>query len=1043
MTPFSIPLAKQCRFISLLFCSYGSEHYLPATCSQTALSSDRPFLAPSLDPSLSRALRLGQSDDPSAASHLSVPLGSGKLFWDLVNPHNASSVQIYLEPTMSIQLFDHAATAAAAIQQIASSSSPDDIVDGVDVDVDVDGDDDDDDFYRSSPAPESVQLPPSGYVSGGDDDDGEVGRWTRVLIVVLPILVVMGLLRLLLVYLLKDAELLQARWGSEERLSAREKDKDDDEYDDDEDANGGAFDSHHGPARVEVVRAIGSGQLHRGDVEIVASGGNVVVSWAGLEQEIQVRRRVASRTTTNAAAAAAAAATRTSLDRFVSPGSEATDPSAFATRLHVPLGPEPVSIVALSVDADGKFCAAVTNRGRVFVWALERGGTLVDFGDGAHAAAGARAVSLATARGRDAHGSGSPLPRDLPVPPLATTTTTGAASRLKSLSEPAFFSLHCDGAIVRWGCQSCEATRVFEPSKFEEDGARTRPSGGGGANAVTRRHLIVPTNTFEGATSPFLAQTYDDGRVEVVKFQGEERPRTVFALESSADGGGGGATPSIAALSTHPVVSPLIGVVGELSIVTVSHVSNGVTFYTAPSAPSLAPVPIASLPALDAPIRQVRLHAAPTDTVCPSCLEPIRDGFVVSVSTRATMRVFRLFTPPPMSSSVVGAPCACNSSSSSIADAPELSRSRASSFGVGGGGGGTTPAMTRVLSGGGGARRYSPRKKPTTPTRPSAFVSNPSTAMSSSSNSSSADPFVVAHAAVTAAGNNEPATLGTPSQQDRRTSFSSQQQLSPVPPPPPKRTPSGTSLEDGSPPSTGKSSPEATPLGGEEEEPGRQHERGPSKLRVVELATVDVDERGGWDVAGNFVIGLRRRRIHEGAATTTGGGGGGRRRGDARGWQVWTVSLERLGIKPEGSNRAGGGRQGEATTSLRRLVDESDSLDAASAAESPASWPSPTPSGSTLRRRHAPRVLSPLGSQSRTRGGGAVVVDAALPFSRVGPFAPSFSGSAVAVALGNRVMVLSPCPGPSSSSFPTTDTSSGRGGANNNIVVPAALSNHF
>lgn len=99
------------------------------------------------------------------------------------------------------------------------------------------------------------------------------------MIVVLPILLVMGLLRMLLWYLLKDAELLQARWGSEERVSGREKDE--------------QVGKREKQAEVEVVKGIEpSRKQHKGDVELLASGGQVIASWAGLEDEVHVRRRI-------------------------------------------------------------------------------------------------------------------------------------------------------------------------------------------------------------------------------------------------------------------------------------------------------------------------------------------------------------------------------------------------------------------------------------------------------------------------------------------------------------------------------------------------------------------------------------------------------------------------------------------------------------------------------------------------------------------------------------------------------------------------------
>ncbi|GAA5957668.1 hypothetical protein JCM3765_001473 [Sporobolomyces pararoseus] len=857
----------------LLWAFYGSEHYLPATCSQTALSSDRPFLAPSLDPSLSRALRLGQTD-PSAASHLSVPLGSGQAFWNLVNPNNASSVQIYLEPTISIQLFQNP---TSHLDNSYSSSF------------------DDDELYRS-PAPESIQLGRAGGVADLlNRDDGEVGVWTKVMIVVLPILAVMGLLRLLLVYLLKDAELLQARWGSEERVSGREKDED------------GSV-SGDGQAEVEVVKGIEPARRHhRGDVELVASGGEVVVSWAGLEEEIQVRRRIVP-----------SPAPTTGRPSFDLSNSE-PDPASFATRLHIPLAAEPVSIVALSVDSEGRFCSAVTNRGRVFVWALERGGTLVDFGTPhAEAVAIATPAPLTTKEAKRG---------ETPAPPLTTNGSSGG-SRSKSTNEPCFYSLHGEGKVVRWNCGSCEVETILERDQGEVE--------------IVRRQLIVPTNSFDGITTPLLAETLKDGRLKLVRFDAETSRQVAFDLPSSDEAGAGG---SILALATFPVVSPVTGSVIEQSLVAVSHPSVGLTFYSV--SPTLPPTPLVTLPALDSNIRQVRLTRAPTDNICSSCLETVQDGFLASVSTRTQLKVFRIFTPPI--SSLIET-CACNSS----VEALEVSRSRASSFGVLG----NSPAMSRVLSNGAtSSRRFSPRKKPTTPTRPVAFNSNPSTTMTTST-----DPFLVASQQNAPLNSNELSI-------DRRASFSNSSQLSPVPPPP-KRTTSATSLEDTSPSPTVKSSPESPP-----------EEASAIQLRALEVAALAMDERTAWDLAGDRIVGLRRKKGEEG-----------------RGWEVWSLSLGQQGGKIEEGYREG-------ATSLRRLLDDLDSTEEEQQQPRPhASLLVPPARTSVLRHRHSPQ------SHSSPRPINAFTNAPSLPFSRVGPLAQSFSSSSLSIALGNRVVTLSPYP---------------------------------
>ncbi|GAA5878283.1 hypothetical protein JCM16303_002715 [Sporobolomyces ruberrimus] len=884
----------------LLWTFYGSEHYLPATCSQTALSSDRPFLAPSLDPSLSKALRLGQTD-PSAASHLSVPLDSGQAFWNLVNPHNASSVQIYLEPTISIQLFENPLSSSSSPQPNSYASNIEN-----------------DDLYRS-PAPESVQLGGSRGVSDLlNRDDGEVGVGTKVMIVVLPILLVMGLLRLLLVYLLKDAELLQARWGSEERVSGRDKD---------EDPIGDAGEE----PEIELLSGIASaGRQHRGDVELVATGGDVIVSWAGLEEEILVQRRKPI------------SPSRQSFDRYDTLLNDSSSSVTFATRLPIPLAAERISIVALSVDNQGKFCAAVTRRGRVFIWALERGGTLVDFGSATHS----RALSIATPGPSMAKESKK---GEAPAPPSTVNGTNG--TKIKS-SEPSFYSLHAGGEVVRWSCGSCEADTVLERNEDEKE----RPEEQGES---VQRQLITPTNSFDGSTCPVLVETDADGQFDLVRLEGPGPRRTKLDLRSPDNDSGAG---SIVALSTFPVVSPVVGLVIDQSIVTVSYVSTGLTFYALSPAP--IPTRIAHLPPLDSPLRQLRLLPAPQDTTCLSCLEPIVDGFLAAVSTRTRLEVIRIFTPP-ISASIE--PCACNSS----VEALEVSRSRASSFGVVA----SSPAMTRVLSNGGASgRRFSPRKKLATPIRPVALNPNASATPTASS-----DPFLTAQSA--SSNSTEPLLPGSPTP-NRKASFSNQ--LFSAPPPPPKRSNSATSLTDTSPSSTVKSSPESP-----------TDEAQAPQLRAVQVGTVSIDDRSGWEVAQDRLVGLRRRNGDDG-----------------RGWEVWSLTLGRRGAKLEEGYR-------ESSTVLRRVLDNGD----------PTQEPS-LPSEQTVRRsarsstisrqRHSP--LSP------TPPGRVAYPDHAqsLPFSRIGPIASSFSSTAATIALGNEIVSLSPKP----TSKDTTSLTS------RNLVVP-------
>ncbi|GAA5902765.1 hypothetical protein JCM5296_001275, partial [Sporobolomyces johnsonii] len=836
----------------LLWTFYGPEHYLPATCSQAALSSDRPFLSPSLDPSLSRALRLGQAD-PSAASHLSVPVGAASAFWHLVNPSTASSVQVYLEPTISIQLFEEGALAA----------------------------------------PESVEL---AAVSAAEAGPSFVAR---AALVVLPIAAVMALLYLLLLYLLKDAELLQARWGSEERVSGREKDGQ-------HGATGARrrrkTDGKPG-ARVEVVKGLKA--RHKGDVELVASGGDVVVSWAGLEEEVQVRRRA---------------------------GGAGEDLPSSITQLHIPLSAEPVSLVTLAVDEDGRFCAAATTKGRVLAWALQRGGTAIDFGTEIPSCGAVLALVAPSSASRGRRGT-EQKKGATPAPP----STIGGKGKEEG---PSFFSLHRDGKVVRWDCGACRAVTIREAL--------------GEADQPVKRTLVSPSTPVNGSTAPFLAQTFFGGRLQLVQLDGTDgqvlfdhvvpEPFTTLAIGS------------------FPVLSSSTRAVVEQPLVAISTHSDSTSLYTLSPTSTL----LTTLSGFATPIRQLRLLHAPQDSAYPFCQELTTDGFLAALSSRTVLKVFRIFTPPTPASVEA---CICYT-----ADALEAVRSRASSIA-------TSPAMSRVLSNGASSRRFSPRKKPSTPTRPPASFgmggdnslhpgarsrSNGSHESQSSSSSSS----------------------GSSAQERTPPIFSA---LSAPPPPPRSASSSSLNNNERSPPSFAVPLPSPPPDSSTPDDLPTLSSAPQSQLRAIEVASLTIDDRSGWEVADNQIIGLRRRRGDDG-----------------RGWEVWTLALGKDGAGfDEGFD--------EGTTPLSDLLtdglvaDETgdDGLDV------DAAGPPATPSrNSVLRRRNVPLSASraspslappPLPSSSAIRFSPDPLD---LPFSRARPVVSAFEGSAVAVGLGNQLVAL-------------------------------------
>ncbi|BGP46176.1 hypothetical protein JCM10450v2_002016 [Rhodotorula kratochvilovae] len=847
----------------ILWASYGSEHYLPAACSHTALSSDRPFLAPSISPAISGSHRFGRSADPASASSLDIPAGAAASFWHLINPSNATSVQVYLEPPVSIQFFTEDALAA----------------------------------------PESLDL-----LSHGVHDAPSLA--TKAALVVLPIAVVMSLLYALLLYLLKDAELLQAHWGSEERLGGPER------------RRRAAQHAQRGP-EAGVERLGAHGARHTGDVELVASGGDAVVSWAGLEGALQVRRG----------------------GREVAPATFVLD---VATQ-----GGEPVSLVALAVDPHGRFAAATTASGRVLAWSLERAGAPIDF-DAASAARSPVVALLAESETSSVSPARTPdeLALGTPAPP------TSSISRARTPEPPAaagFYSLHRDGRVVRWHCGAGAASVVAAVPAAD--------------NAPIKRWLVPVAAAETGSNAPLLALALPGGRLQLVSLAGATAGRVLFDQVVAA----GGAAVTALAVGSFPL---LVGdAVQTQQVVAVGTSSGSSAFYTLSSPATRLGDPAE----LGSPIRQIRLTDAPTEQTCSTCGDLLADGFIALVSTRSTLRVLRIFTPPTPAALE---PCACNT-----ADALIVARSRSSSMGTGLG----SPTMSRTLSAGlssalnasSAARRFSPRKKPATPTRPNALGLGesplrprmPPTIASGGSGSSSGS--------------------GSPVHERSAPPWAPLAQLATPPPPPPLASPQNAAapLPDVAADPLGALNPPFAATASEGEV---------LPLRVAEVASALLDERSGWDIltcassstgASVKAIGLRRRRAVESEA------GG-------RGWEVWSLALGRARTAfDEGYERgaseldtvltAGEGDKPPTPTEAAPLANG-----LAVADKSPAS---------SLRRRFPP--ASPLKRAATTwtpsiRFSPSAAGAADLPFSRARPVVPALGESALAVGLGNQLVVL-------------------------------------
>lgn len=338
---------------------------MPAACSQTALSPDRPFLAPALSPSVSRSLRIGQGADSASSSYSEVASGAAETFWALVNPRNSTSVQVYLEPPISIQFLDDGALAA----------------------------------------PESLEalLP----------HEQSTSIFVKVGVVLLPIAVVMGLLYVLLIYLLKDAELLQAHWGSEERL-------------------GGAgrkrrrhLSLKKPQAGIEAVPDRHGALRHQHDIEAIASRGDVLVTWAALDTHLRVNRLISG---------AFQHAYDVALDGFDS----------------VP------ALARIVLDSSATHCAVLSADGKLLVWELAREAAIpVRFaGEGE---ANSPITSVVPAWGTD-----FALPRESTdsqgVPPMSPSSHLAG--------ESVFYTLHKDGSVYQWATTAAGSTcrRVCAPS---------------------------------------------------------------------------------------------------------------------------------------------------------------------------------------------------------------------------------------------------------------------------------------------------------------------------------------------------------------------------------------------------------------------------------------------------------------------------------------------------------------------------------------------------------------------------------------------------
>lgn len=283
-----------------------------------------------------------------------MPSGAAAAFWALVNQRNSTSVQVYLESPISIQFLDDGALAAPESLDVLLPHEP-----------------------TSSLA-------------------------AKIAVVLMPIAVVMGLLQILLVYLLKDAELLQAHWGSEERLGGKVR-------------PGRRRHSTLSPRTVgiEAIPSHGAPPRHESDVELFASSDLVLASWAALQPTI-------------------------ALHRLHADGIQ----HAFDVRLaDAELSP---TLSRLALTSNGEYIGALDAEGRMGVWRL------VDDLASCLALPNNRPRSPIVALAAFSESSTSPACDRSTSAPFAPGDSSPAVME----ASPTFATVHVDGSAHVWSCDA-------------------------------------------------------------------------------------------------------------------------------------------------------------------------------------------------------------------------------------------------------------------------------------------------------------------------------------------------------------------------------------------------------------------------------------------------------------------------------------------------------------------------------------------------------------------------------------------------------------
>ncbi|KAM0792555.1 hypothetical protein ACM66B_005220 [Microbotryomycetes sp. NB124-2] len=794
----------------LLYVVNGPDHFLPAFCSEAALSINRPALAPSLSSEIERNLQLGQIG--AGKSSEEIPSDASKAFWSLLNPRNISSLHLVVPPPVGLQLFD----------------------DGLS-------------------APESVAL-----------DVVSTPFWMRLATVLVPIAATIFTLWLVLLYLLKDADLLEtARNALLQKQVERRQSRDESD-----------------------VRVVRLRDKQSADVELITSSNDSLMSWSGLDDTIKLWR---------------------------------TMPIGFGYRhsveaLEIPLSRDPPSLTLLSVCATTQFAAAVTTAGRVLAWSLDRK-VLIDFSSGDSSLSApdqSKPIALFVC-------SISVLQGEL-SPPLPRHKQMNSPEMLTK--QAVFITIHESGAVIKWNC----STRIFEvvsrlPALNEAASASLSPQ--------VRTFCVRPQGAYGPlAFAPIVACTFINlGRAVVYKLvqSGQLRTwQTVLDAElTSSDD-----SITAVAYQEYSFAGAQIAMIaygttsGEIKLAKTLLRSS---VERSPETPSI--VHVADL---DSTIRQVRIRGPLSSNLggekCPACDKVLPESVTIIASSRTTVSAYRI----PLNETLDANECQC-----------KIMKRRPSN----------QPVDVSL-----GVRR-APRK----PRRSSQgrLGSNYSTPIKTTNHD-------LSHAQSDGQGteSNDTGSFG------RSASPGLDGPNSDANAPSHSNSPEDVPMFDTSDPFSARVS---DPVMGQ------------PQFRIRHIFTSANDERGGWELAGNHVVGVRRRTADDETSGT--------KTAKGKSWVVWTIAVNKVDATPKES-------------SLDSLLASATTVDADKTVE--LGKENGDIQSSSLRRRRQRQDSSKSVPSPRKNAPTVQFPTSDLPFSRIRPIVSVYNDSSVAIGLGNQIAVITP-----------------------------------